>query len=166
MMTRVTNNKNLRASVLDRLIDQDPGNQIDKDHGQHQKLKELRNSVRRDLENLFNTRVRMLEPDENYSQLQHSILNYGLPDLATVNLANIEKRREFVEEMQRLLLAFEPRFKTVNVSYIENGDTADRMLKFRIDGTLYADPSPEAVVFDSVLEPVSRNVSVEESGHA
>lgn len=165
-MARVTNTKNLRSSILDRLIDQDPGNQIDKDHGQHQKLKELRQSVRRDLENLFNTRIRMLEPDEKYGQLKLSILNYGLPDLATVNLSNIERRREFVHEMERLLLAFEPRFKSVNVVYIENGDATERMLRFRIDGTLYADPSPEAVVFDSVLEPVSRNVSIEDSSHA
>ena len=50
--------------------------------------------------------------------------------------------------------------------YVENTNASERMLKFRIDGTLYADPSPEAVVFDSVLEPVSRNVSVEEGGHA
>lgn len=165
-MPRITNNRNLRPSIIDRLIDQDPDNQVDNDNGRHQKLRELRQSVRRDIENLFNTRIRMLAPDDNYTELQSSMLNYGLPDLATVNLSNIEKRREFVREMERLLLVFEPRFKTVNVVYVENGDSTQRLLKFRIDGTLYADPSPEAVVFDSILEPVSRNVSVEESGHA
>lgn len=165
-MARVNKKKNLRPSILDRLIDNDPGNQVEADNGQHQKLKELRQSVRRDLENLFNSRIRLMEPDEKLQQLKLSILNYGLPDLATVNLTSIEKRRQFVQEMERLLLEFEPRFKTVNVIYVENTNASERMLKFRIDGTLYADPSPEAVVFDSVLEPVSRNVSVEEGGHA
>ncbi|VAW63954.1 Uncharacterized protein ImpF, partial [hydrothermal vent metagenome] len=37
--------------------------------------------------------------------------------------------------------------------------------RFRIDATLYADPSPEVVVFDSTLEPVTRNVNVEETSH-
>lgn len=165
-MARVNKKKDLRPSIMDRLIDNDPRNQIEIDSGQHQKLKDLRQSVRRDLENLFNTRIRLIEPDEKFNQLKLSILNYGLPDLATVNLYNIERRREFVQQMERLLLEFEPRFKSVNVVYIENTNASERMLRFRIDGTLYADPSPEVVVFDSVLEPVSRNVSVEESGHA
>ncbi|MCP4430445.1 MAG: type VI secretion system baseplate subunit TssE [Gammaproteobacteria bacterium] len=165
-MVRVSKKKDLRPSIMDRLIDNDPNNNSDSDCGQHQKLKELRQSVRRDLENLFNTRIRLLEPEEIYSEIKLSILNYGLPDLATVNLSNIERRREFVQEMERLLLEFEPRFKSVNVVYLENSDTSERMLRFRIDGTLYADPSPEVVVFDSVLEPVSCNVSVEETGHA
>ena len=76
---------------MDRLIDSDPNNQAEVDSGQHQKLKELRQSVRRDLENLFNTRIRLLEPEEKYSQLKFSILNYGLPDLATVNLSKYRK---------------------------------------------------------------------------
>lgn len=165
-MARPDKKKNLRPSVLDRLIDDDPTNRVENDSGQHQKLKELRNSVRRDLESLFNTRVRHIEPVDKYSQIKQSILNYGLPDLATVNLSNIEKRREFVRQLERLILEYEPRFKSVNVIYLENPDSSERMVRFRIDATLYADPSPEVVVFDSVLEPVSRSVSVEESGHA
>lgn len=165
-MAQVNKKRDLRPSIMDRLIDNEPGNRVEVDSGQHQKLKDLRQSVRRDLENLFNTRIRLIEPDDKFHHLKRSILNYGLPDLATVNLTNIERRREFVQEMERLLLEFEPRFKSVNVVYVENTNRSERMLRFRIDGTLYADPSPEVVVFDSVLEPVSRNVSVEESRHA
>lgn len=165
-MAQVNKKRDLRPSIMDRLIDNEPGNRVEVDSGQHQKLKDLRQSVRRDLENLFNTRIRLIEPDDKFHHLKRSILNYGLPDLATVNLTNIERRREFIQEMERLLLEFEPRFKSVNVVYVENTNRSERMLRFRIDGTLYADPSPEVVVFDSVLEPVSRNVSVEESRHA
>lgn len=165
-MAQVNKKRDLRPSIMDRLIDNEPGNRVEVDSGQHQKLKDLRQSVRRDLENLFNTRIRLIEPDDKFHHLKLSIVNYGLPDLATVNLTNIERRREFIQEMERLLLEFEPRFKSVNVVYVENTNRSERMLRFRIDGTLYADPSPEVVVFDSVLEPVSRNVSVEESRHA
>jgi len=57
---------------------------------------------------------------------------------------------------------FEPRLKEIKVAYIENKDLKDRTLRFRIDATLYADPTPEVIVFDSVLEPISRTVSLEE----
>ena len=165
-MARLDKKKKLRPSILDRLIDSDPSKNIDADIDQHQKLKDLRQSVRRDLENLLNTRMRIVEPDDKYSELKHSLLNYGLPDLATINITNIDKRKEFVHDLEQLLLDFEPRFKTVSIIYQENSDSIDRTLRFRIDATLYADPSPEVVIFDSVLEPVSRVVNVEEAGHA
>lgn len=165
-MARLNKKRKLRPSILDRLIDNNPGNRVETDPDQHQKLKELRQSVRRDLENLLNTRMRVLEPDHNYKNLQHSLLNYGLPDLATINISNLDKRKEFVQYLERLLLEFEPRFKTLSVKYRENNNATDRTLRFRIDATLYADPSPEVVIFDSVLEPVSRTVNIEEAGHA
>ena len=121
--------------------------------------------MRRDLENLMNTRFRIVQPPEELKQVDASLLNYGLPDLATVNISDIEKRKEFTRQLEKIIKMFEPRFKDVKVSYLDNKDQKDRTLRFRIDATLYADPAPEIVVFDSVLEPVSRTVSVEEAGH-
>lgn len=91
---------------------------------------------------------------------------YGLPDLATVNIIDKVSRKNFVTHLENLLIEFEPRFKSVNVNYLENANPLDRTLRFRIDALLYADPSPEVVIFDSVLEPVSRTVNVEEAGYA
>jgi type VI secretion system protein ImpF len=162
-MARVNKKKKLRPSIIDRLFDDEPGNRNEVDPGQHQKLKQLRNSVRRDLENLMNTRYRVIEPDEKYSQLDKSLLNYGLPDLATINITDIDKRKDFTSKLEKILKEFEPRFKDVNVSYFDNKDNTDRTLRFRIDATLYADPSPEVVVFDSILEPVTRSISIEET---
>ncbi|VAW56537.1 Uncharacterized protein ImpF [hydrothermal vent metagenome] len=164
-MAKVDKKKKLRPSILDRLIDNDKNNNIDIDPDQHQRLKELRNSVRRDLENLLNTRFRMIEPDNDLLEIQHSLLNYGLPDLATVNISNNEKRLEFIQHLESILIAYEPRFKSVKITYMDNTDSLDRTLRFRIDAVLYADPSPEVVVFDSILEPVTRSVNVEETSH-
>lgn len=164
-MAKIDKNKKLRPSVLDRLLDNDP-NKLDnpeKDH--HQQLKELRNSVRRDLINLLNTRIRIIKPEEEYEELNLSLLNYGLPDLATINISNAMQRKSFTEDLEALLIEFEPRFKSVSVNYLENMDSLDRTLRFRIDATLYADPSPEVVIFDSVLDPVSGTVNIEEAGH-
>ena len=105
-MARVDKKKKLRASILDRLIDNDPNNNIEKDADQHQKLKDLRNSVRRDLVNLLNTRFRMIEPDSDLIEVNKSLLNYGLPDLATVNISDKAKRKAFIEHLEMVLIDF------------------------------------------------------------
>lgn len=162
---RVDKKKELRPSILDRLLDDEPHIQVEADKNRHQHLRELRNSVKRDLENLLNTRYRMIEPPEEYKQLEISLLNYGLPDLATVNIADVAKKKDFTKSLEKILRDFEPRFKSVKVHHMDNKDNTDRTLRFRIDATLYADPAPELVVFDSTLDPVSRTVNVEESQH-
>ena len=161
-MAHINKNKKLRPSILDRLLDDDPHNQVEIDTGREQKLVQLRNSVRRDLETLLNTRYRVVEPPEELEQLEQSLLNYGLPDLATVNTLNMKRKNEFIVDLEKLLKDFEPRFKSVKVKFKQNKDKNDRTLRFSIDATLYADPFPETVVFDSVLEPVTRTVNVEE----
>lgn len=165
-MAKVDKKKKLRPSILDRLFDDEPYNQTEHDPGHHQLLKQLKNSIRRDLENLLNTRLYISEPPDEYPETEVSLLNYGLPDLATVNIIDIEKRNEFTHRLEQTLREFEPRFKSVKVSYLDNTNTADRTLRFRIDAIIYADPLPEVVIFDSVLEPATRTVIVKEVSHA
>jgi len=164
-LARVNKSKKLRPSILDRLLDDDPENLVETEPDQHHRLRELRASVQRDMETLMNTRLRLVEPDEKYSELKTSLLNYGLPDLATVNLSDKKNKTAFIDSLETLLIEFEPRFKSVNVQYLENNEALDRTVRFRIEATLYADPMPEVVVFDSVLEPVSRSVNIEEAGY-
>ncbi len=164
-MSRIDKKKKLRPSVLDRLIDDEPHVQVETEKDRNQQLKELRQSVRRDLENLLNTRFRMVSPPNEYEELEVSLLNYGLPDLATVNITDNEKQKAFTRNLEKILKEYEPRFKTVKVTYFDGNEKTDRTLRFRVNATLYADPAPEVVVFDSVLEPVSRTVNVEESAH-
>lgn len=155
--------KEFRPSILDRLLDDEPDVNVEADKTRHQQMRELHQSVRRDLQNLLNTRYRMSAPPIEFKQLEQSLLNYGLPDLATVNISDIEKRKNFSRLLEKILRNFEPRFKSVKVILQDNKDTTDRTLKFRIDAILYADPAPEMIVFDSVLDPISRTVNVEES---
>lgn len=165
-MAKANKKNKLRPSILDRLLDDNPASNADSESDGHQRLEDLRQSVRRDLENLLNTRLRVVDPGDEHEQLKHSILNYGLPDLATINIFDQNLRTRFVEQLENMLLEFEPRFKSVSVTYQANADALDRTLRFRIDGVLYADPSPEVVVFDSVLEPVTRSVNLAEARHA
>lgn len=161
-MARISKQKKLRPSIIERLIDNEPHNQTENDPDNHQLLKQLRESVRRDLENLMNTRYHVIEPPEELVQLEKSLLNYGLPDLATINIIDTNKRKQFIAKLEKTLAEFEPRFKSVKVSYLDNKDHADRTLRFRIDAEIYAEPLPEVIVFDSILESVTRTVSIKE----
>jgi type VI secretion system protein ImpF len=162
---RVSKNQELRPSIFDRLMDDDPRTAHEQDKNKTQYLRELRISVKRDLECLLNTRVRVQSPAEELHELSDSMLNYGLPDLATVNILDAVKKVAFTKSLERTLRTFEPRFKSVKVIHIDNKDGADRTLRFRIDATLYADPAPEIIIFDSVVDPVFRTVKIEESRH-
>lgn len=164
-MSRIDKKKKLRPSILDRLMDDAPDNQTENDPGQHQLLKQLRDSVRRDLENLLNTRYYIIFPDETYNEVEKSLLNYGLPDLATINILDPRKREEFTQSLEKSLIEYEPRFKSVKVTHLENSDSIDRTLNFRIDAEIYAEPLPEVVVFDSVLESVTRVVNIKVVSH-
>lgn len=164
-MAYLSKDKKLRPSILDRLIDQDPETPMDVEKSRFVQLAELRNSVRRDLESLLNTRCRVISPLETLEETQDTILNYGLPDLATVNMLNLDQQQEFAKKVEDILKTYEPRFKSVNVQYVTSHDQNDRTMRFRIDAVIWADPAPEIVVFDSVLEPILRTVKVEDSGH-
>ena len=162
-MATIDRKRQLRPSVLDRLIDDAPSQPEERSDRRHQTIDELRRSVRRDLETLLNTRHRISPWPEELEQLEHSLLNYGLPDLATVNVVDHDSKRRFTQLLEEIISHFEPRFKAVSVRPLANADERDRSLRFRIEATLYADPLPETLNFNSVLEPVTRTVSLREA---
>ena len=153
-MGRISSDKALIPSVLDRLIDQDPGATKEAPKGQVQVLREMKQSLRRDLENLMNTRWRCLSWPPNMEELELSLVNYGLPDFSGANLGIAENREQFRRVIERVIAKFEPRLKNVKVQVLNDG-SADRVLKFKIDALLQADPAPEPVAFESALEPCS-----------
>ena len=159
-MARVEANQPLIPSVLDRLLDDDPSATIEAERSRNQVLRELKRSVRRDLENLLNTRWRCTGWPEDLDQLELSLVNYGIPDITGADLAGSRERERFCRIMERVISHFELRFKRVVVEMLDNTDPTDRTLRFRIDALLHAEPAPEPVVFDSSMEPSTGGVEV------
>lgn len=151
----------LRASVLDRLIDLEPDRKSESEKSRHQFFTEIKESVRRDLETLLNTRFRCLSPPEGCTELETSLVNYGLPDLNVINFTSSEGRIQFCMFVEENIKKFEPRFKSVKVKLLDEQQRLDQTIRFRIEATMYADPAPEELIFDSSLEPVTNNVHVE-----
>jgi type VI secretion system protein ImpF len=158
-MSRIPTGQLLVPSVLDRLLDDEPDAKRELEKSRNQVLRELKQSVRRDLENLLNTRWRCKKWPDDLDELELSLANYGIPDITGADLGG-PRREQFRQIMERVIQHFEPRFERVSVDVLDNADPADRTLRFRIDAMLRAEPAPEPVVFDSSLEPSTGTVEV------
>lgn len=150
----------LLPSLLDRLIDENPGVSQDPPRSRGQQLSALRNAVRRDLEALLNSHCRCISPPAALSELQQSVIEYGVKDFLSAYAGASEFREDFRVALQDTIRRFEPRFITVSVKLRDDGDRLDRTLRFRIDALMYAEPAPEPVSFDSTLDPSSQAFQV------
>lgn len=160
--TKLSRKQPLQMSILDRLIDENPGH---KDSTRNQRgfnLTALRMSVRRDLENLLNSRVQWHTWPESYHELELSLLNYGLPDFSVMVVDSTEGRDQLCRAVENTIRRFEPRFVDVEVSIPEVRETLERVLKLRIQALLYADPEPEHIMFDSEVEPVHLGLTIKD----
>lgn len=159
-MAKIQADQPLVPSVLDRLLDDEPDVTRETPKTRNQVLRDLKQSLRRDLENLLNTRWRPTTWPENLEELELSLANYGLPDVTGAGLGSARTRREFPRVVEMVIRHFEPRFSSVRVEMLDNAEPLDRTLRFRIDALLQAEPAPEPVVFDSAFQPVTGNVEV------
>ncbi len=158
-MARSGSQIRITKSVLDRLIDNEPGILSDAPESPLKSLRELKSAVRRDLEWLLNTRRSIENIPPDYEQTARSLAAYGLPDFTAAGLKSPsvqEYIRRTIEETVRL---FEPRLMDVTVS-LDPRLESERALRFRIDGRLRVDPEPEPVTFDTTLQVSSGEYEV------
>jgi type VI secretion system protein ImpF len=163
-MAKVQSSQPLLPSVLDRLLDDDPDVQQEPPASRHQVLREMRESVRRDLEMLLNTRIRPVDYPANLTQLKQSLVDYGVPDFTGMPLSSHDERVAFGKRLEKIIKDFEPRFKSVKVQLVSNPEPLDRTLRFRIEALLNVDPAPEPVLFDSIMHPVKEGIEVKGVG--
>ncbi len=151
--------KPLVAPLLDRFLEQNKGTDF---RQSHQIVRSLRESIRRDLENLFNTRYCCVSPPAGYSHLDDCVLNYGLPDLSTINMTSFDSRNEFCRRIEKAVRRFEPRIRSVKVKTDVAIDNEDPTIRFRVEATLNVNPLQEMIIFESALNPVNQTVNVSE----
>lgn len=151
-MARPELERTVQQSVLDRLIDPDPQVTADPPVTLAHSIRQYKAAVRRDLEWLLNTRrIAVPAPDE-LDEVQHSLYHYGLPDVTSLSSDSPESRLWLLSRIEETIAMFEPRLTGVRVSLTETAGEGGRELRFLIEGTLRMDPTPEQVVFDTVLE--------------
>ena len=138
-------------SVLDRLIDRDPKNRSEVPLTRPQSLRELKLSLKRDLEWLLNSRRTIDPAPESARETVRSVYHYGFSDISSKSVLSSRDQADIVRDMETAIALFEPRLKRAKVR-MEPVEGGFRTLKFVIEGLLCMDPAPEPVRFDTVLE--------------
>lgn len=158
----IEHKQQLQASILDKLIDNEPDFQDAPSRTEGITISEMRKNVRRDIEALLNARIQWHTWPSQYTELATSCLSYGLPDFSSMPVSSHEGRVLLCEIVRNTILKFEPRFLEVEV-FSDEDMPINRVLNLRINALLYADPEPEFISFDSEVEPINLGMKIIEA---
>ena len=145
------NAQNIQASILDRLIDNEPDLSQEPVQRRLTTFSQVRNAVGRDLENLLNTKNYLSSLCDDYPELSRSLFVYGLPDFTSTNPRSPSVRLHLRQELEKAIARFEPRLRNVSVR-IEDAGKNERNLRFKINALLFLDPLAEPVTFDTIFD--------------
>lgn len=150
----------VRLSILDRLIDDQPENrENERPLNAREAFRAAIAGVRRDLEDLLNSREAWVEDLRRYEETSRTIVSFGISGIDS-ETEREDSTRWFRQEIERAIAVFEPRLTSVVVTAEEQAPN-DRQLRFRIEAMLRLDPIREPVTFDTVIQ-ANRQARVEE----
>ncbi len=165
-MAELIPKERLQPALLDRLTDDAPDKQVESRDDRVISLKRLRQSVVRDLEWLFNTGATFTpEAAERIGIVATSVINYGIPSLAGVQVSGLNLPR--VERLLReSIWNFEPRLlrDTVRVKAVPTGAMSHRAITFEITARLWAHPLPLEMFLRTEIDLETGCVAVTEPG--
>ena len=165
-MAELTPKERLQPSLLDRLTDNEPEQQKEAREKRVLSMRKLRESVQRDLAWLLNTsNLETVQDLDEYPLVSHSVINYGLPDLAgkaasSMDLVGAERM------LRQAIWDFEPRIlrNTVKVRSVVASDQMNRnAVAFEIEGDLWAQPVPLHLFLRTEIDLDSGSFSVSDS---
>lgn len=160
-MARIDNEIKITPSILDRLLDFAPDIAREPPTSRAKSLRELKQSVRRDLEWLLNSRNHSDEIAHRLEEINKSLFVYGLADFTGQGVKNPGEQKKLVQSLEKAIRVFEPRLMDLRVT-LEPIDEIKRILQFRIEARLKIDPVPEPVMFDTVLQMGSGQFEIKE----
>jgi type VI secretion system protein ImpF len=153
--------KQVRAPLFDRLIDRDPGVRREPRPLRTLDRRGLRESIRRELEHLFNTRSPL--PADRLQGRDRTVVEYGVPDLAVLAPGREEDRQRLAAVLRQAIEAYEPRLAQVRVAVDTPppDPTRGHTLRARIEATLVVEEVPESVSFGLALGAEGVEVTAE-----
>jgi type VI secretion system protein ImpF len=161
-----SNRDRINPSLLDRLTDEEPGNGAARG-GASVSLSELRRSVLRDLNWLFNaTQFMRAEALEPWPQVRNSVVNYGLPPLSGQTASGLDVV-QLERALRKAIIDFEPRIlpDSISVKAELERESLDHhnVLSLKIEGLLWAQPVPIELLLRTQLDLESGQNRVDEA---
>jgi type VI secretion system protein ImpF len=157
--------RTVQPSLIDRLTDDDPRTPADAPTTYAESLRRFKTGVQRDLEWLLNTRRTAETPPEDLTEVTNSLYLYGVPDITSMSRDSLAARKRLLRHIEETLAQFEPRLTDVRIALLDlDGEHRRRELRFVVEATLQLDPTPEQVMFDTVLEFSSGQYDIDATG--
>jgi len=116
-------------------------------------VKRYEDSVRRDLEWLFNSRRVKDDRLAKYPELQSSVFCYGMPDLNSEDPSRTHDKDELLHNMEDAVARFDRRLCDLTIEF-GSPVLGSHLLHFQISGVVMMDPVPAEVAFQSSLDPI------------
>jgi type VI secretion system protein ImpF len=148
----------LSPTLLDRLIDLNPGSQREAPVSVWEQARDMQSALARDLTALLNTRRATADFGPIYEESANSILNFGIVDLNSYGLKTGMGQEQLRRSIEQAIRQFEPRLERVTVS-LEEADQLRPILRFQVSAVLRTE-AQEPVVFEATLHRDSRRVTV------
>jgi type VI secretion system protein ImpF len=161
-MPRTDNEARITPSVLDRLIDYEPEMSREAIASRSKSMRQLKQSVKRDLEWLLNTRQTAGAFSPELREVATSLAAFGLPDFTSVSVKSPADRLRMQRALEAAINIFEPRLEGVIVTLQPMENSLQQSMHFRVDARLRVEPAPEPVTFDTVLQLNSGEYLVKE----
>lgn len=147
-------------SLFDRLLDFEPDKSEEYAETLRQQLRGHKDSIRRDLEALLNTQQPPTRLAKDLPELPSSLMQYGSPGFHGLMLATKDQHLALARSLQELIATFEPRLQNVRVSLGEDKTKSMRALTLKIRAETRFDDSSESVIFDTQLDPSTRQFRI------
>jgi len=166
-MAGIPSGQRVIPGLLDRLLDDEPETTVEPPWREGQVIRELKRSLRRDLEDLLNARRPLESLPEGLDKLPGSLLNYGLPDLQSIEVRETHDVQRLCRLIEECVSRFEPRLQNVTVAPVLDSNQEkplDRRLRFSIEAMLVAEPLREHVQIRSAVDAGSGAIVVEAAG--
>jgi type VI secretion system protein ImpF len=160
-MSRLDPHQALMPSVLDRLIDPEADGTVWR-HGFG--IEQMVAAVYRDLEDLLNARRVLSAVPADCTEVQSSIVCFGLPDITSLEASTPETRARIGRMLEAIILSYEPRLRDVRATLVDPNQTVQRTVRFRIEARLSVEPAPE-VAFDTILELTTGHSTISRGGN-
>jgi len=151
----------LLPSLLDRLLDERPGQATESAAQRAWSLDAFKASIVRDLEILVNTRQALVATGIGaYPVLEGTLLDYGMPDFTGKSLLDPQARNQIRQQLEKAICTGDRRFSKVRVQLLAQ-KTGPRMLTFHVDAVLQLQDIDRRVSFDAVLQINSQQYKVQ-----
>jgi len=151
-------------SLLDDLLDDEPHHHVEAVLSQHAAIRQTQEAIRRDIQDLLNTRRPFLLPSPAYAELTNSLATYGLP---TPTIDDVRQVRSFAAMcllISEAIREFEPRLGEPHAyPDLPAGSPVplDGLMRFTIEGQLARPDGIVEIAFQAAYDTFDGRYTLE-----